>query len=232
LQRIQKLGAKDFYGGRNGERLAAGMSKNGGLISLEDLKNYRAVERAPLTALPGPRNRHRAAALHGGIGLLHMLGILEGSGYEKGGQGSASELHWLAETMRRFYADRGQYLGDPDFVKMPMQGVLSRSTSRSPCVINPAKATPSSESRSATRSYTKARTPLTHFSIVDAQGNAVAMTYTLNRRVWVGRDGSGARHAAQQHWIISPASPVPRMRMAWYRRGQLDPARQSGRFRR
>jgi gamma-glutamyltranspeptidase/glutathione hydrolase len=187
LQRIQKLGAKDFYEGETAQRLAAEMSKNGGLISLEDLNSYRAVERAPLTGrYKGLDIVTAAPPSSGGVGLLHMLGILEGSGYEKGGQGAASELHWLAETMRRFYADRGQYLGDPDFVKMPMQGLLSKDyITRRRASINPGKATPSSEiAFGDPKFYESADT--THFSIVDAQGNAVAMTYTLN-----GGYGSG-----------------------------------------
>ena len=187
LQRIQKLGAKDFYEGETARVIAAEMAKNSGLITAEDLKSYRAVERAPLTGhYKGLDIVTAAPPSSGGIGLLHMLGILEGSGYEKGGAGSASEFHWLAESMRRFYADRGQYLGDPDFVKMPLHGLLSKEyISKRRASIDPQKATPSSElAYGDPATYESADT--THFSIVDAQGNAVAMTYTLN-----GGFGSG-----------------------------------------
>ncbi len=187
LARIQKLGAKDFYEGETGKRFAAEMAKHGGLITEEDLKAYRAVERAPLTGrYKGLDIVTAAPPSSGGIGLLQMLAILEGSGYEKGGQNSATELHWLAETMRRFYADRGQYLGDPDFVKMPMRGLLSKDyITKRRASIDAGKATPSSSIAFGDPNlYESGET--THFSVVDAQGNAVAVTYTLN-----GGYGSG-----------------------------------------
>ena len=187
LARIQKLGAKDFYEGETAKRLAAEMAKQGGLITEEDLKSYRAIDRTPL------RGRYHgldivtaAPPSSGGIGLLQMLAILEGTGYEKDGQNSSTELHWLAETMRRCYADRGRYLGDPDFVQMPMHGLLSKEyIAKQRGSINPASATPSSQIAFGDPAmYESSET--THYSIVDAQGNAVAVTYTLN-----GGYGSG-----------------------------------------
>src|SRR5262249_34163379 len=98
LQRIQKIGAKEFYEGETAKRIAAEMARNGGLITEADLKDYRAVER------PALKGRYKdleiataAPPSSGGLGLLQMLGILEGTGYEKDGAGSASSLHWLAE---------------------------------------------------------------------------------------------------------------------------------------
>ena len=187
LERIQKNGANEFYEGETARRLASAMDKNGGLITAEDLQKYRAVERAPLTGrYKGLDIVTAAPPSSGGIGLLHMLGILEGTGFEKDGAGSASSFHWLAETMRRFYADRGQYLGDPDFVKNPLHGLLNREyIAKRRASIDPRKATPSSEiAQGDPGLYESADT--THFSIVDAQGNAVAVTYTLN-----GGFGSG-----------------------------------------
>jgi gamma-glutamyltranspeptidase / glutathione hydrolase len=187
LKRIQKNGADEFYTGETAQRLASEMAKNGGPITAEDLKQYRAVERAPITGrYKGLDIVSAAPPSSGGIGLLHMRGILEGSGYEKDGPGSASSLHWLAETMRRFYADRGQFLGDPDFVKNPLYGLLSKEyIAKRRASIDPEKATPSSEiAQGDPGLYESAET--THFSIVDAQGNAVAVTYTLN-----GGFGSG-----------------------------------------
>lgn len=187
LQRIQKNGASDFYEGETARRLVAEMAKNGGLITAADLKAYTAVERAPFTGrYKGLDIVTAAPPSSGGIGILHMLGILEGSGYEKGGADSASTFHWLAETMRRFYADRGQYLGDPDFVKMPLRGLLSKDyiTSRRQS-IDPGKASHSADlAHGNPNLYESGET--THFSIVDAQGNAIAVTYTLN-----GGFGSG-----------------------------------------
>lgn len=187
LKRIQKSGANEFYQGETARRMAAAMAKNGGLISLEDLKSYRAVEREPvkgtykgyeIVTAPPPSS--------GGVGLLHMLGILEQTGYEKHGAGSAAALHYLAEAMRRFYADRGQYLGDPDFVKVPLRGLLNSDyIARRRASIQPDRATPSSELGHGDLSgYESLET--THYSVVDAAGNAVAVTYTLN-----GGFGSG-----------------------------------------
>ena len=109
-----------------------------------------------------------------------MLAMLEGTGYEKGGFGSASSLHYEAEVMRRFYADRSQYLGDPDFVKNPIAGLLDPAYIASRrASIDPAHATPSSvigpgKPAGAESSET------THFDVVDEQGNAVSVTFTLN----------------------------------------------------
>lgn len=181
LTRIAENGADEFYLGETAHTLAAAMEANGGLITLDDLKNYKAVERKPLTGkyrnytiitAPPPSG--------GGLGILQMLAMLEGTGYEKGGFGSASALHYEAEVMRRFYADRAQYLGDPDFVKNPIAGLLDPAYIASRrASIDPAHATPSNvvgpgKPAGAESSET------THFDVVDEQGNAVSVTFTLN----------------------------------------------------
>src|ERR1035441_4540738 len=125
LQRIREQGARDFYEGETARLLAADMERHGGLVTLADLRDYAVVERQALTGsyrgydiitAPPPSS--------GGPGILQMLGVLEGSGYEKSGAGSAAELHYLAETMRRYFADRAASMGDPDFVKVPLAGLL------------------------------------------------------------------------------------------------------------
>lgn len=181
LSRVAKLGAKDFYEGETAKLLASAMAKNGGLITLEDLKKYQAVERAPLTGTyrdyeivtaPPPSS--------GGIGILQMLGMLEGSGYEKGGWGSASTIHYMAEVMRRFFADRAQYLGDPDFVKVPVVGLLDPAyIQKRRASIDPLHATPSQQVLPGGPAGAES-TETTHYNVVDADGNAVAVTYTLN----------------------------------------------------
>jgi gamma-glutamyltranspeptidase/glutathione hydrolase len=109
-----------------------------------------------------------------------MLGMLDGTGYAKGGFGSASSLHYEAEVMRRFYADRNQYMGDPDFVKNPVAGLLDAAyIAARRASIDPAHATPSSvlgpgKPAGAESSET------THFDVVDEEGNAVSVTFTLN----------------------------------------------------
>ena len=177
----------DFYQGETARRLAAAMAANGGLITLEDLKDYKAVERKPLagrykgyeiTTAPPPSS--------GGVGVLQMLGVLEGSGYEKSGWGAAATIHYVVEAMRRYYADRSEYLGDPDFKKVPVRALLNaeyiKTLRRS---IDPQRASKSDAIRPGSLSaYESSET--THFSIVDKSGNAVSVTYTLN-----GSYGSG-----------------------------------------
>ncbi len=181
MARIAAKGADEFYLGETAHIFAAAMEANGGLITLDDLKNYKAVERKPLTGKY--RNYTIITApppSAGGMGILQMLGMLEGSGYEKGGFGSASALHYEAEVMRRFYADRNQYIGDPDFVKNPIAGLLDPAYIASRrASIDPAHATPSTvvgpgKPAGAESSET------THFDVVDEQGNAVSVTFTLN----------------------------------------------------
>ncbi len=132
LARIARNGPREFYEGETGQRLASEMAAHGGLVTLDDLRNYRAVERTPLTGSYQSRKYGELGILtapppsSGGIGLLQMLGMLEGSGYDSSGPGSAASIHYVAEVMRRFFADRSQYLGDPDFVKSPVK-LLARS---------------------------------------------------------------------------------------------------------
>lgn len=182
LSRIAKLGAKDFYEGETARVLAAEMAKNGGLITMADLAAYQAVERKPLEGTykgygiitaPPPSS--------GGIGILQMMGMLEGSGYEKTGAGSAAAIHYVAEAMRRYYADRSEYLGDPDFFKVPVKGLLEpgyvRELRES---IDRDRATPSDQVKPGQPAAGEASGETTHFNVVDDAGNAVAFTYTLN----------------------------------------------------
>lgn len=181
LDRIQRQGAHDFYEGETAQRLAAEMKKNGGLITLEDLKAYAVVERKPLAGTyrgydiitaPPPSS--------GGVGMLEMMGMLEGTGYEKPGAGSAAASHYLAEVMRRYYADRAEYLGDPDFVKAPISGLVSKEYTRKlRQTIDLNRATPSDSLRAGNPAPYES-TETTHFNVVDEEGNIVAMTYTIN----------------------------------------------------
>ncbi len=181
LRRISKLGAQDFYAGDTAKLLADAMAKNGGLITLADLKNYAAVERAPLSGKY--RNYDVITApppSSGGIGILQMMGMLEGSGYQNSGAGSAAAIHTMTEVMRRFYADRSEYLGDPDFFKVPVAGLLDPAYIRKRrASIDPDRATPSVKVLPG-RPAGSESSETTHYNVVDAEGNAVAVTYTLN----------------------------------------------------
>ncbi len=187
LTRIRDNGPREFYEGKTAQMLAADMKAHGGEITLEDLKNYKAIERKPLegkykeygiVTAPPPSS--------GGLGILQMMSVLEGTGYEKSGAGSAQTLHMEAEAMRRYFADRSEYLGDPDFFKVPSKQLLNpKYIEKLRGSIDPVKATPSSEVKPGNLSvYESMET--THYSIVDSEGNAVAVTYTLN-----GGYGSG-----------------------------------------
>jgi gamma-glutamyltranspeptidase / glutathione hydrolase len=181
LQRIRYQGASDFYQGETAQKLAAQMASHGGLITPADLKAYQAVEREPL------RGRYRDYDIvtapppsAGGAGLLQMLGMLEGSGYEKTGAGSAASIHYVAEVMRRAYADRSEYFGDPDFYQVPIHKLLDpRYLASRRKTIDPRRATSSEQIRPGALAAHES-TETTHYNIVDSDGNAVAVTYTLN----------------------------------------------------
>src|SRR5579862_394402 len=181
LDRIRREGARDFYEGETAHLLAADMHSHGGLITLADLKDYGVVERQPLTgAYRGYDIITAPPPSSGGPGILQMLGVLEGSGYEKSGAGSAAELHFLAETMRRYFAERAASMGDPDFVKVPLAGLLDKTyITQLRKSIDPDHATPSAQIHPGVFPGTES-SQTTHYSIVDADGNAVAVTYTLN----------------------------------------------------
>jgi gamma-glutamyltranspeptidase/glutathione hydrolase len=181
LERIAHQGAKDFYEGETARIIAQEMEKNGGVITLDDLRNYQAVERKPLEGdYKGYHVITSPLPSSGGVGILQMLGMLDGSGYEKTGAGSATTYHYLAEVMRRFYADRSEYLGDPDFVKNRVEALLDPSYVRKRRdSIDPAQATPSDQFGPGLP-VGKESTETTHYTIADEQGNVVAVTYTLN----------------------------------------------------
>jgi gamma-glutamyltranspeptidase/glutathione hydrolase len=180
LERIARLGASDFYEGETARLLAKDMATHGGLISLDDLKAYAVAERQPLTGsyrgygivtAPPPSS--------GGVGILQMMGVLEGTGYQKGGAGSAASVHYMAEAMRRYFADRAQRLGDADFVKVPLAGLLDPGyIAGLRRLIDPLRATPSVQVRPGAFAHESSET--THYSIADAEGNIALVTYTLN----------------------------------------------------
>ncbi len=180
LERIAQSGAADFYEGETARQLAADMAANGGLITLDDLKNYQAIERKPLTGkYRGYEVVTSPPPSSGGVGILQMMGMLEGTGYEKSGAGSAAAVHYVAEAMRRFFADRSEYLGDADFFKVPLGSLLDPgyiATLRKS--IDPERATPSAQVRPGALPRESMET--THYTIADAEGNVAMITYTLN----------------------------------------------------
>jgi gamma-glutamyltranspeptidase/glutathione hydrolase len=187
LERIRDFGAAGFYKGPVAHKLADDMREHGGLITEKDLAGYKAIDRPVLVGkykdytiitAPPPSS--------GGIGILQMMGVLEGTDYARTGAGSARTYHFLAEAMRRYFADRSEWLGDPEFFKVPITSLLSPAYIASlRASINPDHATPSADLKPGVFTGHES-TQTTHFSIVDAEGNAVSLTYTLN-----GGFGSG-----------------------------------------
>ncbi len=179
LQRIADQGPAGFYEGETAALIEKEMKANGGLITRDDLKNYQAKQRVPIKGsyrgfeiigMPPPSS--------GGIAVQLMLNILEGYDLKTNGAGSAQNIHLMAESMRRAFAERAQHLADPDFVKgMPIDRLLSKDyAAQLRKTINPSQA---SKSSPTTFTFTTESPETTHISVVDAQRNAVSLTYTL-----------------------------------------------------
>jgi len=188
LDRIAKHGAQDFYDGETAHRLAAAMAAHGGLITVDDLKAYKTIERKPLAGeYKGFHILTAPPPSAGGIGLLQVMGILTGTHYDSDGPNSTKAVHYEAEAMRRFYADRSEYLGDPDFYVVPVKPLLDPAyVAKRRGTIDPNHATPSDlvepglpKAMNAGISWYES-TETTHFNVVDSHRNAVAVTYTLN----------------------------------------------------
>lgn len=181
LQRMQAGGAKEFYTGKTAELIAADMKKNNGLITLEDLKNYVAKEREPLKgkyrgygiiSMPPPSS--------GGIVLMQVLQMLEKYDIKKMGYNSAEKIHLLAEAERRSFADRAEYMADPDFATVPLKQLLDKNYLLGRAgTIDLTKASKSEEIRQGNIVIGEG-TETTHFTVADAQGNVVSNTYTIN----------------------------------------------------
>jgi gamma-glutamyltranspeptidase/glutathione hydrolase len=187
LERIARNGSKEFYEGETARRFAGEMATHGGLITLADLKAFAVSERQPLTGqYRGLDVITASGSSSGGIGLLQMLGVLEGSGYEKAGAGSASSIHFMAEAMRRYFADRAEWIGDPDFFHIPYDRLLDKQyIAALRKSIDPNHSTPSRRIHAAGQSGREG-SDTTHFAVVDAQGNAAAVTVTLNSQYGSG----------------------------------------------
>jgi gamma-glutamyltranspeptidase / glutathione hydrolase len=187
LARMQEQGPREFYEGRTAELIDAEMKAGGGLISRDDLKDYKAVVREPvrgtyrgydILTMPPPSS--------GGAVLIEMLNMLERRDLVEMGHNSSLHAHVLIEVMRRAFADRAEFFGDPDFVKIPLAGLLSKEYAfKRGQAIDFGRATPSSKVGHG-RPPGRESPETTHYSVVDSQGNAVANTYTLN-----GGYGSG-----------------------------------------
>jgi len=188
LKRLKEKGPREFYEGKTASLIAEDMKANGGLITERDLKEYEPTIRKPLigkyrgyeiVTMPPPSS--------GGTALLQMLNILEGYNIAYSGPGSSDTIHLLVESQRRAFADRAEFMGDADFVKVPVEGLISKKYATDLAkTIDPDHATPSARIRAGKPTGAES-TETTHFTVIDAEGNVVTNTYTLN-----GGYGSGA----------------------------------------
>lgn len=191
LQLIATNGPKGFYEGVVAERIAEAVTTAGGTMTKDDLARYRAIER------PVVRGNYRGYDIismpppsSGGVHLIEMLNILEG--YDLGSLPRERALHLMIEAMKRAYADRATYMGDPDAVKMPIAGLTSKDYAASLRAGIGERATPSADVRAGKPADYEGRNT-THFSVIDRDGNAVSNTYTLNFSYGLGlvADGTG-----------------------------------------
>jgi gamma-glutamyltranspeptidase / glutathione hydrolase len=181
LELIRDHGASGFYEGETAENIVAEMKRGNGLITLEDLRNYKPAWRAPVTGL---YKEYKIISMgppsSGGIALLQLLNSVEKFPLQQWGHNQTATVHLMTEAQRRVYADRAAWLGDPDFFKVPIAALTEKAYNEKRMLsFNPAQATPSIEIKEGKLSLTESH-ETTHLSIVDQKGNAVAVTTTLN----------------------------------------------------
>jgi gamma-glutamyltranspeptidase/glutathione hydrolase len=192
LKAIARDGARAFYNGPTAVRIADAVQKAAGIMTKDDLASYRAVERPvvhgtyrgyDIVSMPPPSS--------GGVHLIEMLNILEGYDLSKLGRGEQS-MHLMIEAMKRAYADRAAFMGDPDAVTMPVAGLTSKNYAASLRASIGERATPSADIRPGKPTDYEGRNT-THFSVIDHDGNAVSNTTTLNFSYGLGliADGTG-----------------------------------------
>jgi gamma-glutamyltranspeptidase / glutathione hydrolase len=192
LSKIAQDGPRAFYDGPIAAQIAAAAAAAGGLMTAADLGAYQAIERPPLQgtyrgygilSMPPPSS--------GGVHLVEMLNVLEGYDLAAWRPQAPEALHLLVETMKRAYADRAKFLGDPDHVDVPVEQLTSKAyAERLRRSIDPLHATPAAALQVLAPSPTEGANT-THFSVVDRFGNAVANTYTLNFQFGVGLVAAG-----------------------------------------
>ena len=192
LYRIAQRGPKGFYEGETAERIVNAVRNEGGIMTADDLRDYKAVEREvvrgkyrdrEIVSMPPPSS--------GGVHVVQILNMLEGFPLNKSGPNSAQTIHLMAESMKLAYADREKWLGDPDFVKNPVAGLVSKKyADELRKRISADRATPSKDIKAGDPlAYESDQT--THYSVMDSQGNAVANTYTLNFSYGLGMVAAG-----------------------------------------
>ncbi|NJR48323.1 MAG: gamma-glutamyltransferase [Leptolyngbyaceae cyanobacterium CSU_1_3] len=206
----------NFYTGGIADAIAIDMAKNGGLITREDLQKYRPIWRDPIC---GNFRKARVCSMpppsSGGVHLLQMLNILGDTDLKALGWRSPDTLHLLVEAMRIAYADRATYLGDPDFVKVPVRSLISPAyAQKRRQEINPKKAIPSSQVKAIApailQQLTQESSDTSHLTVVDKDRNAVSLTFTINLGFGSGRVAKGTGillNNEMDDFAIAPNTP-------------------------
>jgi gamma-glutamyltranspeptidase / glutathione hydrolase len=193
LRAISAEGARGFYEGPAAKLIEDEMKQGGGLITMQDLKDYKPIERDPvrgsyrgydIVSMPPPSS--------GGVHVIQILNILEGFDLPSLGHNTAGSIHRLVEAMRRAYADRAKWLGDPAFVKAPVEGLVSKGYAKQLRETIDLNRASKSEDISAGKPPGAEGDQTTHFSVIDKDGNAVSNTYTLNLSFGSGYSVDGA----------------------------------------
>ncbi|BCZ19821.1 hypothetical protein NHP190012_14630 [Helicobacter sp. NHP19-012] len=181
LMLIRDKGADAFYKGKIADLIVDDMRKNGGIISKKDLATYNVVWRKPVVgSYRGYKIISMGPPSSGGAHVIEILNTMENANLHKLGFGSSQTIHIMAEAMRQAYADRSVYMGDPDFIAIPLEKLTSKEYAKEIYAhIQPDKATPSSQINPGLGQLHEGKNT-THYSVADKWGNAVSITYTIN----------------------------------------------------
>ncbi|WP_071025954.1 gamma-glutamyltransferase [Peptoniphilus raoultii] len=182
LERIANKGPSDFYRGETAELIVKDMKKNNGLITMEDLANYKAIWREPVKGTyRGYDIISMCPPSSGGTHIIEILNIMENADINKMGALSSDTIKLMVEAERRAYADRSEYMGDPDFVKVPVDKLIDKTYAKN--LYNKIIKSPNAISSKDVKpglNLPKESDQTTHYSVMDSMGNAVSVTYTIN----------------------------------------------------
>lgn len=210
LKRLAANGEREFRDGETAKQIVAEMQRGGGLVSAADLRDYTVIERAPVRgSYRGFEVRSMPPPSSGGVALLQMLHMLEGFELRSMGWQSAQARHWIVEAMKRAFADRARWMGDPDQSPIPVDAMLSPAhLAAQRASLGDRASTPDAAALPLQREQPQT----THLSVVDAHGGAVAMTTTLNGSFGCGVTVRGAGFLLNNEMDDFAAAPgVPNM---------------------
>jgi len=182
LTRIRNRGASEFYEGKTASLIAEQFQENGGLIDEGDLADYEAVERDPVTTTYRDYTVHSMGPpSSGGVAIAQLLNAAEEKDIEAMGYNSSATAHYLGEAMRRVFADRAKWLGDPDHVEVPTEGLIQKDyMDERMASFDPDRITPTDSVRAGEPVLASESMETSHYSVADSSGMAVSVTTTLN----------------------------------------------------